>query len=1067
MLSLFLILRRTLRDAPLTLTVLFGLLVLVTLLVAAPLYMDAIEDVGLRATIAAAPLEQSGVRAVLGTTRLQQSEHVRLSREIEHAAQQAGWLKPTILTAISGQGLLLPGGYTQGRVSLVDTDAALDNLRVLEGRLPQRTDAAGGVTEVVLGTTAAEALALRLGDQAALIDQSRGETGVTIQVVGLVEPVDPAATFWQSELLSLQPNVSASRREASLVVAPGTLWSQVVPALSGGQASGEYRWRIVFDLQGVDKRNVLQAEADISRVVQQTSLVLDSANVGTTFDQIVADYRERLLIVRAPLLLLFIEIAGLALIYIAWTAAFQAEAMANEHAVLGARGAAIRQIVAAGWGQAVLLAGIAALLAIPLALLLLHGTAWLGPLAILARVQQLQLYITPEARTYVLAASAAGTLVLAMPIFPAARRSVTALRQQTARPIAPPFWQRSGLDLLIVAIAGVALVQLEQQGSLLQRLRGRFAVDPFLVVAPFLLLVAGALLYLRVYPWLLRVALGRVEHLRGVKLSTALTQLTRNRAASTHLVLLLSLTTALGLFTQTFAANLALNQRRQAGYLVGADGRATLRDSRPLLPNGLPAGVAGSWALRDTVALPGASGAPVAFLAIDPERFGSVAFNPPEHPFVPLPALLEALGPAPPPEGLTLPGRPRQLSLVLELSRAPYTPAAILVDTAGSFHHLQLSSTSFGASQQTFAAKIDLPAEAYPLRLVALGLLPTAGPPPPPDGSKLEETVPLVSLAVDGVVVETWSDSSVPWLATPDAPVDAGDPAAGTVELRGRDVVISRGPRMRAVMLRPNPQELAPVPVAVSEQYLRANNLKIGGTAVFVVRTRRVPVRIVATPAYYPSLGIDGAPFVVAHGPRLLRLLNTAFAPPLAPNELWLDLPGDAETIERLRRAPGIGTLLVQESALQKLSRDPLAVGIAGVFFLGFVTSLGLTTLGFAVALYLAGRRRTVEFAVLQSLGLGRRDILGILAIEQAILVGLALLAGTGLGALLGRLVLPLMAISDRGRAVVPPYLVLVPWGNLLLTYTVLIVLFAGVTIAVLWLLLRRGISGALRIGEA
>ena len=49
-------------------------------------------------------------------------------------------------------------------------------------------------------------------------------------------------------------------------------------------------------------------------------------------------------------------------------------------------------------------------------------------------------------------------------------------------------------------------------------------------------------------------------------LALALIQLTRNRAASTRLVLLLTLAVALGLFAQTFGATLALNQLASFTY---------------------------------------------------------------------------------------------------------------------------------------------------------------------------------------------------------------------------------------------------------------------------------------------------------------------------------------------------------------------------------------------------------------------------------------------------------------------------------------------------------------------
>jgi len=269
MLSMFLIVRRTLRDVPLTIVVFAGLVVLVTSLVAAPLYINVIEDVGLRATLADAPLDQSGVRAVVTTPQLQQSEHVRLHDRVTAVAQEASWLQPSILTAIASDGLLLPGGAAQGRVALVESEAVLTHLRVLAGRLPQ--DREDDAIEVVLGTTAASLFGLQLGDQVALLDSSRRESGITLVVVGLVEPVDPTATFWQSKLVELQPVVSASRRTGSLVVAPGTLWTRVVPALGDARAAGEYRWRIVFDLANVDARAIVAAMADGPRASMKRS----------------------------------------------------------------------------------------------------------------------------------------------------------------------------------------------------------------------------------------------------------------------------------------------------------------------------------------------------------------------------------------------------------------------------------------------------------------------------------------------------------------------------------------------------------------------------------------------------------------------------------------------------------------------------------------------------------------------------------------------------------------------------------------------------------------------------
>jgi hypothetical protein len=886
----------------------------------------------------------------------------------------------------------------------------------------------------------------------------------------LVEPGDTTALFWQSGVLDLEPIVSATRREASLLVAAGTIFPRIVPLLPPDRASGEYRWRTVFDTSVVNGNNAERAESDVAAVQKSTARALPDAQVQSDFGGIVADYRQRLSIARAPILLLLCEIAGLALIYIAWTAAFQAEATADERAVMSARGAGVRQIAGIGAGEAALLAVGAALAGIPLALVLLRITANLGPVGALARTQGLRLTTTPDAANYAVGAAFVGLLALALPAIPAARRSIVALRQGDARPATAPLWQRTGLDIALAVVAIVALLQFQRQGGMLQQLRGRFVVDPFLLIAPLLVLVSGALLFLRLYPWLLTQTRRATQRMRGLPLSLALVQLTRNRAASTRLVLLLTLAVALGLFAQTFGATVALNQRQRAGYMVGADGRAILTSTEPLLKGTLPAGVQSAWALRTTIKAAGASGSAGELLAVDPEHIGAVAFNPKDRPVAPVAETLAALGPTPPPDGIVMPGQPRNITFTIDLNNAPFQPGVILSDAAGRYHRMRLTGGD-PTAPQAFGGKIDLPAAAYPVRLVTLAFLPNNtirwG---LFENTKPPVTITVGAVTVDGTVVEAWDDSHR-WEARSDTTFDPGQELAGVVEIgpsgegsQPVEITLARG--MRAALLRAEPHEVEPVPVRANQAFLRANSLEAGDSALFFLRNRPVLVQIEGVVEHFPSLGIDGAPFVVAHGPRLLQLLNASFFRPVTPNELWLELPDDPGAAEQVRGMRGIGGVLLQTETLRSFSRDPLAIGVAGVFFLGFVTSVGLTALGFAIATYLAGRRRRLEFAVLQALGLTQRAVLLILAVEQAVLVALALVAGTVLGVALGRLIVPLMAISDRGHATVPPYQVVVPWATLGLTYLTLIVVFSGMTVLVLALLLRRGIGSALRIGE-
>jgi hypothetical protein len=707
---------------------------------------------------------------------------------------------------------------------------------------------------------------------------------------------------------------------------------------------------------------------------------------------------------------------------------------------------------------------------IPITLAIVQLSIAAGPVA--SQLTGVRVSSTPDAGVYAAAASIVGMLTLALPAIPAAKRSIISLRQGSARPATLPFWQRTYLDLAIVALAIIAFVQLQRQGSVLQQLRGRFAIDPFLVLAPLLMLISGALLILRAYLIFLS-SLQRVSRwLRGLPTSLALLHLSRNRAASTRLVLLLALAVALGVFAQTFGATLSHNQHLRADYTIGADGRAKLTSEAVLTPGSLPADVRYLAALRTEVQ-PSRElrrNFPGTLLAIDPQQYATVAFNPLDQAHISPANTLAALGDAPAAGGIALEGQPREISTLVQLKGTPFTPAVMLSDAVGRFHRLPMTQDGTSDGLQWYKVQLDLPAAAYPVRLVSFVLIPTGLKWQRFENEKDPVDVALSTLSVDGRTIERW-DRASNWTARTDTLEAQGTAQAGEVTvgspINGRlPVEIKTGRWTRAVLFQPNPQPLEPIPVVANEAFLKANLLRVGQRTNLTITGRQVAVHIVDRAANFPTLGVDAESFVVAHGPSLMNFLNVSYDRPVTPNELWFDLPDDQSMVQQLRTTQGLEEIMLSSEVRQGYIREPLAVGVAGALFLGFVTSVALAALGFAVATYLTGRRRTVEFAVLRALGLNRNDVLYTLAIEQGLLVALALLAGAVLGAALSRLILPLMAISDQGRALIPPYVVVVPWQTLAFSYAALAFLFVAVLTSVLLLLLRRGVGNALRIGE-
>jgi predicted lysophospholipase L1 biosynthesis ABC-type transport system permease subunit len=93
-----------------------------------------------------------------------------------------------------------------------------------------------------------------------------------------------------------------------------------------------------------------------------------------------------------------------------------------------------------------------------------------------------------------------------------------------------------------------------------RRLGNTPLADPLLLIGPSLLLIAAVMVFLRFVPFLLRLVARLSRRLRGLVLPLGLSHLAREPLQSSRLVLLVSLTAGLLLFTRTFGASLARGQ---------------------------------------------------------------------------------------------------------------------------------------------------------------------------------------------------------------------------------------------------------------------------------------------------------------------------------------------------------------------------------------------------------------------------------------------------------------------------------------------------------------------------
>jgi putative ABC transport system permease protein len=202
------------------------------------------------------------------------------------------------------------------------------------------------------------------------------------------------------------------------------------------------------------------------------------------------------------------------------------------------------------------------------------------------------------------------------------------------------------LDLVLLGFGSLLYWQLSRSGSfVMSRVRAPLQADPFLLLGSSVLLLAVALLFLRMLPYLLSLATRISRRGRGPILLIALARWARAPLAPNRAVLLITLAMSLIFFSSILVSSLRVSQAEAARYRSGADLRISAR--KPTAADTLQgvASLPGVLAVSPIVRTDALDGyiETVELLAIDPETFAQVAHYPQDTANPPLLELVQLL----------------------------------------------------------------------------------------------------------------------------------------------------------------------------------------------------------------------------------------------------------------------------------------------------------------------------------------------------------------------------------------------------------------------------------------
>jgi hypothetical protein len=1097
------LLHRSRSDWPVVLAAGLLLLCATVLLAAGAVYGDVVALGGLRKAILDAPPPDRVV--VIGST----STPADIGAIDEVVTAEA--------TEVLGEGggevafMAMSGGYVKqgidpkdqsGLIRLASYRGIADHATLLDGTWP-----AAGATpiEAALSEGSAAALGLTVGDTIDLISRDDPGHSVEVAVAGVWRP-DRDDPYWLAKPLELD---GVETRGPFTTTGPIVVDREDLVRRVGGREV-DLEWRAIPDVDGLRVGGLEELRADLETLndrLRDDRLPGRALRVESNLPGILAEVDRRTLVSRSGVMLLTIQFAILAGYAILLVAGMLIERRRVEGALLRSRGAGTAQLAAMAFGEGLLLAIPVALVAPYVAVGVVQLLGTVGPLggADIAATAT----VDDDARIVAAMAAAAGVVALTIPsLFSGGSES--GVRARISRQVSRTLPQRLGIDVVLVVLAAIGLWQLRLYGSpLTANARGVLGVDPLLIAAPGIGLLAGGILAARIVPRLAEIAERVFSRRRGLVAPIGARQLARRPLRYTRSALLLMLAAALGTFAAADAATWAASQEDQATYAAAADLRMTLSDYTDLP----------SWAMGPTTrAIDGVGAAtPVVrapldvgrairggqLLALDPATAPELVNYPDAGAAATLPAQLARLADERRESRVVeITGAPRRLGLLVDAALAP-DPTAIdpalpppvlppgwrgidvtvlLEDGDGRLHKVVGDSgLASGADQRIevpLTRDVDGTLVSFPGPIHLQGVELSFRMPPQMVGIG---TVDVLGLqASDSTSGDAdWRDTG--W--TPASPgfgwisVRFGSPIPFNAPAPGR-IVFGYGPPAQTEPIyggggalfrsQTKPAGAAAMPAVVSDSFLEASGASVGDEVATTISGQPVKLSILASTAQFPSLD-PSKPFAIVDATTLERTRQAATGQVLTTKEWWLKVdPAKAAGVEEtLRQAPIAATQVVGRASLARsLASDPVSLGIIGALGLGALAALAFASIGFLVSATVSASERITEFAILRALGLSARELSAWVSLENAFLLVFGIVAGSLLGLVLAWLVLPFATLTATGEAAVPAPNIVVPWTAMAPLYGAAAVLFFVTVFLVSRTVRRAGISTVLRSGD-
>lgn len=449
------------------------------------------------------------------------------------------------------------------RVKVIGMTGFSDHTELIQGRMYEPGQLPDGSFEVVCNEECLKTLGMSYGGTYQLQNNFfNSAEPLTVTVVGVFRQSSENDSYW-SETMEHYLNALFMDYDTFL----GDYLSTGITTLSGAES------RYSFDYQKMDLNDL----NSITEAIEQDEAVYSAAGMSFSMGikDILSEYAVRAANLKSMLWILQIPTIVMLAFYLFMVSQLNVEQEKNEIAVFKSRGASSKQIFAIYAMEAGVL-GLATFIIAPFIGLLLCNFLGVsnGFLEFVNRTG-LAARLSLDAFIYALVAIVIFFITTMLPIIPASKLSIVKYKQSKAKVVKMALWEKLCIDIILIAgsliwyyLTARSIRRLFADGSYV----ADGTINPLYFVFSTMFIMGAGLLFIRVYPYLLRLIYHIGKRFWSVPQYMAITSVARSQGGRERfLMLFLSVTFALGIFSANTARAINNSRSDRIYYNTGTD----------------------------------------------------------------------------------------------------------------------------------------------------------------------------------------------------------------------------------------------------------------------------------------------------------------------------------------------------------------------------------------------------------------------------------------------------------------------------------------------------------------